>query len=306
LAESSSSPSMLRFKITRVGDILRNTASSQIDDYHQRFSKVSNFYDLLFKDLIINNYEAINACETARKLFGKNAANFVAIDGTEYSKPMFDMIIFYGGAYSCEGTFSFSNEGKIEIKYLDRFIDRGNDISSCLPLYVNEVPEIDQSFLDLSQSQVDRLKMFTDELILNNSNIANRLMGFAEFYLAYKYAVSNKFDIIFLDRSLSTTYLSLISTTSSRRLWQSYCSILGLEIDGLPIDINDLKMARQNIINEKLNLPPARGNYLRYRILFALCRMEEEQGDFTGLDIDSICKSLRIQTDDEKQHKRDL
>ena len=35
--------------------------------------------------------------------------NFVVIDGTEYSKLMFDMIIFYAGAYSCEDTIDFSS-----------------------------------------------------------------------------------------------------------------------------------------------------------------------------------------------------
>jgi hypothetical protein len=41
------------------------------------------------------------------KFFGKDNVNFVTIDGTEYSKPMFDMVIFYAGAYSCEGNITF-------------------------------------------------------------------------------------------------------------------------------------------------------------------------------------------------------
>jgi hypothetical protein len=52
LAESL--PSLLGSKIGRMGDILRNTASTQIDDYQQRFCAVSEFYDLLFKDLIVD------------------------------------------------------------------------------------------------------------------------------------------------------------------------------------------------------------------------------------------------------------
>jgi len=131
------------------------------------------------------------AYETARKFFGKDTANFVAIDGTEYSKLMFDMIIFYAGAYSCEGTIDFTSspdENNPQVKFQHRFLDRGKDISSCVPIYVNKIPEIDQTFFDLSKGQVNIMKPLTNEMILNNSNIANFLMTFAEFYLAYKFA----------------------------------------------------------------------------------------------------------------------
>lgn len=72
--------------------------------------------------------------------------NFVAIDGTEYSKPMFDMII--AGAYSCEGNMIFSQEegGKISIIYNDKFIGHTRDISSCLPIYINEIPQVDHTY----------------------------------------------------------------------------------------------------------------------------------------------------------------
>ena len=66
-------------------------------------------YDTAFKDLIIDKYDIQRACSTANKFFGKDSVNFVAIDGTEYSKPMLDMVIFYAGAYSCEGNITFPN-----------------------------------------------------------------------------------------------------------------------------------------------------------------------------------------------------
>jgi hypothetical protein len=106
-------------------------------------------YDIVFKDLIIDTFDAQQACRTAHKFFGKNNVNFVAIDGTEYSKPMFDMVVFYAGAYSCEGNISFSQKEQTEgenitITYNDKFIGQTRDISSCLPLYINEIPQIDQ------------------------------------------------------------------------------------------------------------------------------------------------------------------
>jgi hypothetical protein len=125
----------LHFKIIdRVfSDTLRNTATAEIKDYQQRFSNVANFYELLFKDLIVEKCDSGEACQTARKFFGKDVAKLVAIDGTEYSRPLFDVIIFYAGAYSCEGEIDFSADRLPQVKYKDRFMEKGEDISSCVP-----------------------------------------------------------------------------------------------------------------------------------------------------------------------------
>jgi hypothetical protein len=76
--------SALGSKIRRTGDTLRNTATSEVKDYQQRFSNVANFYDLLFKDLIVEKCDSREACQTARKFFGKDIAKLVAIDGTDH------------------------------------------------------------------------------------------------------------------------------------------------------------------------------------------------------------------------------
>ena len=244
----------------------------------------------------MDKYDTSESCRTARKFFGKDSINFVGIDGTEYSRPLFDMIIFYAGAYSCEGTINFSEEReKIEVKYQNRFMDWGKDISSCVTVYVDKVPDIDQTFLDRSQGQVNLMKTLTEEIIIDNTNVANFLMTFSEFYLAYKFAASSKkCDLILLDRSLSKMYSSLMYDTSCRRAWQTNCSILNIEIDNVRIDVNDLTLARHNIINDILELPPARGDYLRYAILFNLLKQRQEHAnregskDFVTVDDDSI------------------
>jgi hypothetical protein len=46
-------------------------------------------YDTVFKDLIVDKFDTKQACRTAQEYFGKSKVNFVAIDDTEYSKPMF-------------------------------------------------------------------------------------------------------------------------------------------------------------------------------------------------------------------------
>jgi hypothetical protein len=172
---------------------------------------------------------------------------------------MFDMVIFYAGAYSCEGNITFSEEeeeqqeqeeGKITVRYNDKFISQVSDISSCLPIYINEIPQIDHT-LDSASVNNNSIGPLTDDVIINNSSIAHFIMIFAEFYLAYRFAASKKCNIIFLDGSLSSSYLGLISATSSSgKLWKTNCSLLGMEVDGLQLDINDLRIARHNIVNE--------------------------------------------------------
>jgi len=107
----------------------------------------------IFKELIVERCDSKEASQTAREFFGKDIVNLVAVDDTEYSRPLFDMIIFYAGAYSCEGRLDFSVDGIARVKYKDRFMEKGEDASSCVPIYVNKVPEIYQTFHDISQGR---------------------------------------------------------------------------------------------------------------------------------------------------------
>jgi hypothetical protein len=111
--------SLLGSRISKTGDILRKTALDQIGDYQLKFLKITDFYNYLFKDLIVDKYDFTNAYYTAKNVFDKDILHFVAVDGTEYSKPLFDMVIFYAGAYSCDGSIEFPDQykDKLKIKY---------------------------------------------------------------------------------------------------------------------------------------------------------------------------------------------
>jgi hypothetical protein len=41
-----------------------------------------------------------NTAETAKAFFGSDKVGFAAVDGTEYTRPMFDLVIFLGGSYA--------------------------------------------------------------------------------------------------------------------------------------------------------------------------------------------------------------
>ena len=109
----------------------------------------------------------------------------------------------------------------------------------------NEIPHVDHTLDNNS-----RIGSLTDDVIINNSSIAHSLMTFAEIYLAYKFAASKKCNIIFLNGRLSSTYRGLIAATSASKLWKTNCSLLRIDVDGIQLDLNDLRIARNSIVNE--------------------------------------------------------
>lgn len=282
-------------QIKRTGDILKSGASGQILEYGQRFESIHGLHEGFLSNLLVSNFNLKGAYETAINLFGSKEVKFVGIDGTEYSRPLFDLVIFFGGAYASTGAIKFYEDKPPKVKYADRFIEEGRGISSCVPIYVNEVPEIDQTFMELGEpGQVRLTKPLTDESIANNSAIASWIMLFSEYYLAYKLASEGNTKIILLDRSLSNTQTSLIYDTSRRKLWKTNGAIYGYEIDGVPIDMNDLSYGRHRIVSHPLNLPPPRGDYVRYRIISFL---EGKEGPFT---LDQVFEELDVSEEDRQ------
>jgi hypothetical protein len=245
-------------------------ASRQVLDYEQRFSSLTNLYDDLLSNLVIMDFDFKEASKTAEKFFRSSTVRFAGIDGTMYSRPLFDLVIFFGGAYASTGTITFSEKDKPLVEYDERTVQQGAGISSVVPVYVNEIPDIDQTFFEVDQpGEISLGKPLMDEAIISNAAIANWIMTFAEYYLAYKLATSQEqnIGIILLDRSLSIERASLLYDTSKRELWKAKSSIVGYKIDDKPIDVNDLTIGRQYVFNQALGLPPPRADYLRYAII---------------------------------------
>ncbi|MEM2667131.1 MAG: hypothetical protein QXV65_05230, partial [Candidatus Bathyarchaeia archaeon] len=192
--------------IKRTCNMLKIGASMQVLDYEQRFSCLKNFYENFLSRLIKMGFDAKEAYETAKKFFGASCVRFAGIDGTMYSRPLFDLVVFFGGAYASTGTITFHGDKPPTVKYDERTAKHGAGISSVVPIYVNEIPDVDQTFFEVSQpGEVSLGKPLTEESIINNATIANWIMTFAEYYLAYKLASDPEQDIriIILDRSLS-------------------------------------------------------------------------------------------------------
>ena len=264
------SSSALSNTIKRTSDLLKLGASGQVTEYENRFQSLRALHDRLLSDFIISNFNNEKAYETAKQFFGSSTIRFAGIDGTMYSRPLFDLIIFFGGAYASTGTISFTKNNKPTVEYDTKTLSQAAGISSVVPVYINEVPDIDQTFFDTEQpGELTLNKPLFDESIISNATIANWIMTFAEYYLAYKLATdpNQNIRIMLLDRSLSIERASLLYDTSKRELWQAKSALLGYKIDNETIDTNDLTLGRQQIINPNLKIPPARADYLRYTII---------------------------------------
>src|SRR6266571_2060683 len=222
--------SSLSSQIERAGTLLQNGALDQIDGYRRRFKAVEGLYERLFQNIIRSDFSYASAYETAKTFFGTDTVSFAAVDGTEYSRPLFDLVVFLGGSYASRGKIKFSPSIAPAVDYEEQFLRTGRSVSSCVPVYVNEVPEIDQSFLHPGEStEMSLATPLTDEAIANNSTIPMWIMTFSEYYLAYKLATEPDGPrIIFLDRSLATSLASLIYDTSKRKLWKTNGSLYGL------------------------------------------------------------------------------
>ena len=102
LTELTKSSFLLSDRLRNTGKILRESAEQQIRDHNTRYEMSNKFYDDLFRGLLVQGVDKKQALKTADAMFGWNKFNFVAVDGAEYSKPIFDMVAFFGGSYRSE------------------------------------------------------------------------------------------------------------------------------------------------------------------------------------------------------------
>ncbi|MBS7288219.1 MAG: hypothetical protein KIH01_05620 [Candidatus Freyarchaeota archaeon] len=289
--------SFLSEQLGRVSRLLKSGIRSQVKEYSEKLGATSGLYGF-FSSLICSEPSFARARETARAFFGSDKVGFAAIDGTEYSQVFFDMVLFFGGAYASTGTVEFHDDAPPSVSYDSRILREGCGISSCVPLFLNQVVEVDQTFFT---EEGGLSRPLADEELINNSRIANWIMTFAEFYLAYLFASNRNPDtkIILMDRSLSNTHSSILYDTSRRRLWKM-CAILGFKVDGTPIDENDLMLARHRVVNTGLSLPPPRGDYLKSSVFFLLERSD------TPLTPRQVCDMLGVRGEGEDRVKSHL
>jgi len=279
-----------------LGALLRRGAEDQVEETRGKLESTVEAFKDFVSNVIVSNFDPDRASETAERMFGTTTAKFAAVDGSEDQKLVSGLAVFWGGAYAATGTIEFRKGQAPKVKYATGFIERGKGVSSCIPVYVDRVSEVDQAVMtEQDRGQTTVSKAMTEQAVVDNSTIASWIMTFSEYYLAYQIAKNKEADIILLDRSLSTTLNSLTYDTSRRSRWVSEGAIHGYEVDGVPIDKNDMGYGRHHIVNPGLTLPPARGDYIRYALVLHM----QQAGKPLG--IDQICRGLGIKTDDRRK-----
>lgn len=112
--------SSLSSQIKRTGNILKKGASDQIIEYNRRFESIKDLYDSFLVDLFVSDFSCEEAYETAKRFFGSGKVEFAAVDGTEYTRPLFDMVIFFGGSYAARGVIEFRKDKTPKVEYATR------------------------------------------------------------------------------------------------------------------------------------------------------------------------------------------
>jgi hypothetical protein len=287
--------SLLSSQVKRFGSLLRQGAEEQVDETRDRLEATVRLYQDFISSLVVANFSPGKALETSRRFFGSDKVRFAAIDGSQDQRLISGLAVFWGGAYGVTGTVDFTS-GKPIVECATGFTEHGKGVSSCVPIFIDRVSQVDQSMASLgsdAQSTVGR--PVTEQAVVDNSTIANWIMTFSEFYLAYHMVVKEDARIMLLDRSLSTTLNSLTYDTSGRSRWATEGALHGVEVEGIPVDTNDLAYARHHIINTALGIPAPRGDYIRYALVFYLQRSGR------AMTLQEICTALGLEDKDRRK-----
>jgi hypothetical protein len=262
-------------KLKQTGDLLLGGAQKQVGDYVSKFEGLKGTYDDFLSKLLVSYAGAKFDISFVDEFFGKRSLSFAGIDGTILKYDVFDLVVFFAGAYSAHGEIEIASSGEAEITYDEKYLERGIGVSSVLPVYINEVPLIDQTLLIRGDDgQVDTSFTFTDAWVVDNSAFADFLMGLSEFYLGYQLVSSeNPVDILLLDRVFSSEIASFYAETSDFRLSLDHeCGLIGHKIDGKPFTKTEWVYARKLFGNLEFGTPPARGEFLLSRVIMELIR----------------------------------
>jgi len=161
--------SSLDREVKRVSSLLKQSTIEQVQIYRERFAIVGKIYEGFLQQLIVDGYNYGRATSFARQFFGQDEVWLAAVDGSRFMDQFFDMVVFYGGAFASLAKLSFLKDD-LTISYSESYLKEGEGISSCVPLYVNQVLELDQTFISKSGEEVKSTFKVGDEHLLENAH----------------------------------------------------------------------------------------------------------------------------------------
>jgi hypothetical protein len=286
-------------RIKKTGELLLGGAKQQVTGYRNRFDSLKGIYDEFLSGFINQYGDGKADASFVDRFFGKRELTFAGIDGTICKYDVFDLVIFFAGAYSSHGVARIDDSGKIELEYEEQFLERGIGLSSVLPIYINEVPLVDQTILARAEDgSVDHTVAHSDSWIIDNSAFADYMMTLSEFYLGYRLVSGeDSVDILLMDRVCSSEISSSYAETSDFRIdVEKECGLIGQDVNGRPFTATEWVYARRLFGNMRLGTPPARGEYLLPRL------MAELINEKSGLTREEL--TTRLGLDSEPRRER--
>jgi hypothetical protein len=264
-------------RLKQTGDLLIGGAQKQVNEYRGKFESLKGAYDDFVSRLIVS-YDCVKFNpKFVSDFFGTRKLKFAGIDGTVLKHDVFDLLIFFAGAYPAFGDISIENSGNAVVHYDEKYLEHGVGVSSVLPVYISEVPQIDQTILVRSEDgEVDYSASYSDSWVVDNSAFADYMMGLAEFFLTYQLASSeDSVNILLVDRVFSSEVASFYAETSEFRLNLDHESgLIGYKIDGRPFTKTEWIFSRKLFGNLLSGTPPPRGEFLLPRVIMELMRAE--------------------------------
>jgi hypothetical protein len=79
-----------------------------------------------------------------------------------------------------------------------------------------------------------------DEAVFDNSRIADWIMSFSEFYLAYRLFVDEEVRILLMDRTLSGEHSALISDTAYGKKLEEKSGLCGYQFEENPVQMEEM------------------------------------------------------------------
>ena len=189
------------------------------------------------------------ACSTAKEFFGSDRVEYIAIDGTDSIDQRLDLLVFYVGAFGYSGSARFlENEVVIDEP---RSMKGELSISAAVPLSEEDAAEV---FGQKTESGLE----------IDVKRLPGALMHLAEYYLAYKAAVTDDtVKIVLLDRTLAGDVGH--HSWATRELVERHLSILeGMETPYGVVENFDLQLCRILLPNDDLKIPAPRSHLLKY------------------------------------------
>jgi hypothetical protein len=264
-------------RLKQTGDLLLGGAQKQVKEYRGKFEGLEGVYDEFISKLLISYDSKRFSTKFIDDFFGSRRLRFAGIDGTVLKHDVFDLLIFFAGAYPAFGELEIDDSGVARITYDEKYLEHGVGVSSVLPVYISEVPQIDQTLLIRSEDgEIDHSASYSDSWVVDNSAFADFMMGLAEFFLSYQLVSSdNPVNILLVDRIFSSEVASFYAETSNFRLDLDHeCGLIGYKIAGRAFTKTEWVFARRLFGNLSSGTPPPRGEFLLPRIIVELMHAE--------------------------------